>query len=273
MDVESREAAGPGNIAQAFQSGANQRAAAEAIVEKTQVVLERQTIRMDTFGQGGELAGNGALLCLLFARHAGVDGGTDCCRFRCGSHDCHAPCDCVALTGTRAAALLSGSLPFACRTSTGITSSNARLSMCSSRRELENSRCRDNSAFERRRKPSMARPRDSDDRSHFLLQAGFMRAATPIRNEAPAICDRPAYQKSGHFRQHCQRRLLRNIARAENQEERGPLPHVLPCCSLLLAKPLKPQLATKPLRKRCVTEALRQRNEPAALKEDEEAGG
>jgi len=50
-----------------------------------------------------------------------------------------------------------------------------------------------------------------------------MPAATPIRSEVPAACDQSPYQPSGHFRQHCHRRVQRHPARDRHQGEGSPV--------------------------------------------------
>jgi hypothetical protein len=74
MDVEALDRAGGGRVAQAFESGANERGPAVALVDEGQVVHERQAVGGDLFAQGGQLARNGVGAGLLLGGDPRVDG-------------------------------------------------------------------------------------------------------------------------------------------------------------------------------------------------------
>src|SRR5262249_8416354 len=68
------DGAGRGLVPQPLQSGPQQGAAAVAVVQKAQLVVEAEAIRGGPAAEGIDLAGDGALVRLMVGRNAGVEG-------------------------------------------------------------------------------------------------------------------------------------------------------------------------------------------------------
>ncbi len=74
MDVEALEIARGRRVAQALQGGPNQAGAAVAVVDEAAGRGQRLAVLGDARLQGGNLAGDGAVLGLLFRGDTGVNG-------------------------------------------------------------------------------------------------------------------------------------------------------------------------------------------------------
>ena len=75
MDVDAVDGAGRHGVAQPLQGGTQQGGAAVALVEEGVLRLEPRAVGRDPLSQAGDLAGDGAAVCLLLARHPGVERG------------------------------------------------------------------------------------------------------------------------------------------------------------------------------------------------------
>ena len=84
VNVQPIEGACIGYVAKPVQCGSRQRTAAATIIDKYQLLAERQAIRSDALPQARDLTGNGVLLSLLFGRNPRVNGRANQCR---GLHD------------------------------------------------------------------------------------------------------------------------------------------------------------------------------------------
>ncbi|HEX2141264.1 MAG TPA: hypothetical protein VHK28_03155 [Candidatus Limnocylindria bacterium] len=75
QDEHLREFPAEGGVTQPVEAGAIEAGTAGAIVDVAMLGRDRQTMRGGVGVQGGELAGNGALLLLLGRRDTGIEGG------------------------------------------------------------------------------------------------------------------------------------------------------------------------------------------------------
>src|SRR5262245_13080797 len=79
VEVQAVESAGGGLIAQPFQSGSDERAATVAVVEKTQLLFDRQAVAGDPPPQRRDLTGDGVFAGLAVRRDTGIHGNVKRC--------------------------------------------------------------------------------------------------------------------------------------------------------------------------------------------------